>query len=317
LEIEDRFYGKNFIKLAQVERNGALHTIKEYQMELKLSLAGVSEYLSADNSNIICADASKDTIYILANNHGIQSPEEFSTLVCHHFLSKYSHMTKVCLTMEDFTWNRIAYDVGTDSNERLKLHNHAFIHTPECIRTCEVTMNRKEMAPQVVSGIKNLRLAKTSQTTFAGFHRDEYTTLQNIYEKVLSTNVSCTWKYKDDVTDIDYNRVWSCAKNCIITSWGGDEVEGALSSSIQFTIQSAEKTVLSTVPEISSIEILMPNLLYADFDLKRFPNVPIEKGNRKLYVPVEKPVGIVFAKMVRKESSAKNGANDFKKADNK
>lgn len=68
LEIEDRFYGKNFIKLAQVERNGklsyrrlsfiiesnapgAVHTIKEYQMELKLSLAGVKEYISGEYVN--------------------------------------------------------------------------------------------------------------------------------------------------------------------------------------------------------------------------------------------------------------------------
>lgn len=117
-------------------------------------------------------------------------------------------MTNVCLTMEDFTWNRIAYDVEANSNETVKLHNHAFIHSPECVRTCLVTLNRRglkvfhqrisnlslavtfsysplDMIPNVVSGIKNLRLAKTAQTTFAGFHRDEYTTLQNIYEKVL------------------------------------------------------------------------------------------------------------------------------------
>lgn len=41
------------------------------------------------------------------------------------------------------------------------------------------------MVPQVQSGIKNLRLVKTAQTTFVGFRRDEYTTLQNCYEKVL------------------------------------------------------------------------------------------------------------------------------------
>lgn len=122
--------------------------------------------------------------------------------------------------------------------------------------------------------------------------------------------MSCTWKYNDDVTDIDYNRLWNCAKGCIIRSWGGDVVEGVLSSCIQFTIQSTERDVLKTIPEISSIEVLMPNLLYAEFDLNRFPNVPIEKSNRKLHVPVEKPAGIVFAKMVRKENPLKKGFNE-------
>lgn len=135
-------------------------------MELQTSLAGVKEYQSgrsksvivfkgklyliftfhssADNSELVCAEACKDSIYILANNHGIKSPEAFGILVCNHLMSKYRQMTKVCLTIEDFTWNRMAYDVETvDSDEGLKLHNHAFIHSPECVRTCSVTLNRK------------------------------------------------------------------------------------------------------------------------------------------------------------------------------
>lgn len=113
----------------------------------------ISVFISkADNSEIVCADGCKDTIYILANNHGIKSPEEFGILACHHFLSQYHNMTNVCLTIEDLSWNRISYDdedvdVKTiedeDSNAKTKLHNHAFIHNVECVRTCEVTLNRK------------------------------------------------------------------------------------------------------------------------------------------------------------------------------
>lgn len=61
-------------------------------------------------------------------------------------------MTNVCLGIEELSWNRISYDdddvevktiEGGDSNARTKLHNHAFIHTNDCVRTCEVTLNRK------------------------------------------------------------------------------------------------------------------------------------------------------------------------------
>lgn len=132
-------------------------------MELRTSLAGVKEYMSgksssffsrksfillfhceADNSDLICAEACKDSIYILANNHGIKSPEEFGVMVCKHLMSTYSQMTEVCLTVEDFTWNRMSYDAEpVESEQKLKLHNHAFIHTPQCVRTCSVTLNRK------------------------------------------------------------------------------------------------------------------------------------------------------------------------------
>jgi urate oxidase len=99
--------------------------------------------ITADNGEIICADACKDAVYVLANNHGIKSPEAFGILVCNHFLSLYAHITNVCLTIEDYSWNRLSYDAEALDNGGAKLHNHAFIHRPDCVRTCSVTMNRK------------------------------------------------------------------------------------------------------------------------------------------------------------------------------
>lgn len=37
----------------------------------------------------------------------------------------------------------------------------------------------------VRSGIKELRLVKTSKATFIGFHRDAFRTLQDLHERVL------------------------------------------------------------------------------------------------------------------------------------
>lgn len=122
--------------------------------------------------------------------------------------------------------------------------------------------------------------------------------------------MKATWSYNDDVTVIDYNNLWNAAKKCIIKSWGGDLTEGILSTCIQFSIANAERNILKTIPEIKSIEILMPNLLYADFDLTRFPALNLklstEGGNRKIYVPVTQPAGIVFAKMLRSKDQPKH-----------
>lgn len=113
------------------------------------------------------------------------------------------------------------------------------------------------------------------------------------------------------MTVIDYDKVWNAAKKCIIKSWGGDLVEGVLSTCIQFSIASTERNMFETIPEIKSIEILMPNLLYADFDLTRFPALNLKAStdgvaNRKICVPVTQPAGIVFAKMVRSEDQSKH-----------
>lgn len=176
------------------------------------------------------------------------------------------------------------------------------------------------MVPRVVSGIKNLRLIKTDQATFVGFHRDAYRTLPELHERILrlsmgswrrwhlinvhllhfSTNVRCSWTYRDDAVNIDYDDVWERSKNCIVESWGGDVVDGVLSSCMQYTLQTAEKSIFKSIPEINSIEMLMPNLLYADFNFASFKSLLTESGERRIYLPVEKPSGLAFAKMVRK-----------------
>lgn len=158
-------------------------------MELHLSLADAKEFMSgkglnlswrksitslflrpfiADNSDIVCGDGCKNAIYILANNHGIKSPEEFCVLVCNHFLSNYDHMVMVRLTCEEFSWNRISYDEAlSDGNETPQLHNHAFIHAPECTRTCSVTLNRK--------GLKNfLSLSHNEASMISYRHEAEH-----------------------------------------------------------------------------------------------------------------------------------------------
>lgn len=72
--IEDQYYGQRLIKIVQVEKNGerlwnllslqwnnwidffnaegAIHTIKEYQMELHLSLADAKEFMSGKSLNL-------------------------------------------------------------------------------------------------------------------------------------------------------------------------------------------------------------------------------------------------------------------------
>lgn len=46
------------------------------------------------------------------------------------------------------------------------------------------------MLPSVVSGIKDLRLVKTTQAQFAGFYRDAYRTLEDAYNKALRLDLN-------------------------------------------------------------------------------------------------------------------------------
>ena len=87
-------YGKGGVKILHVAKRGAVHTIQELEVESLLTLATSQDYERGDNSDIIATDTQKNTIYVLAKQHGIASPEEFGLLLATHFISKYPWVAK-------------------------------------------------------------------------------------------------------------------------------------------------------------------------------------------------------------------------------
>lgn len=129
-----RFEFRQFLIVPQ----GIVHYVKELQVSTRLTLSTEKDYLHGDNSDIIATDSQKNTVYLLAKKLGIKSPEDFSILLCNHFLSKYSHVLKVVIEAEEYLWNRIHYGEGSTQMQ----HNHAFVHTPICVRSTTVAWKR-------------------------------------------------------------------------------------------------------------------------------------------------------------------------------
>lgn len=87
-----------------------------------------------DNSDIVATDSQKNTVYLLAKKHGVNSPEEFAILLCRHYLSTYAHVLKAQVQIELYPWQRIDADG--------KKHNHAFVFTPVATRFCTARMEK-------------------------------------------------------------------------------------------------------------------------------------------------------------------------------
>jgi urate oxidase len=130
----DSGYGKNFVKLLHIRRDGPTHYIKEFIVNTQLSLDSKKDYLFGDNSHIVATDSQKNTVYIMAKLHGVKSPEEFGLLLCSHFLAKYPHVSKVRVCIEEHPWERLVSD-GTP-------HNHAFVFTPSTTRFSSIVFSR-------------------------------------------------------------------------------------------------------------------------------------------------------------------------------
>lgn len=290
-------YGKDSVKVMHVVRNGLVHTIKEFEVGTKLKLSSQKDYLEGDNSDIVATDSQKNTVYLLARKHGLKSPEEFGIRLCHHFLSKYAHVEEVSIHIEEYPWSRMGFGTGPYKD----LHNHAFVFTPTAIRYTDVTQKRTEIKPTVISGMTDLRVLKTTQSAFVNFVNDEYRSLPDQHDRIFSTVVRSSWQYST-VTGVDFDYCWNKVKQCILNNFAGETEKGIFSPSVQNTLYLAEKQVLETIPEISSIDMTMPNKHYFTFDFSKFPKVvnEVELKEETVYVPVDKPAGIIYAQLDRK-----------------
>jgi Uricase (urate oxidase) len=66
-------YGKNHIKLLHTHRDGAFHTIREYEVDTHLKLHSNKDFIAGDNKDIIATDTQKNTVYVLAKRNGVSA----------------------------------------------------------------------------------------------------------------------------------------------------------------------------------------------------------------------------------------------------
>ncbi|XP_022911695.2 uricase-like [Onthophagus taurus] len=296
-EFGDYGYGKNSVKLLHVERNSPRHAIREYEVDVHLKLNSQLDYLEGNNKDIVATDSQKNTVYILAKKNGIKTPEEFGLLVCSHFLYTYKHVIEVNVKIDEYPWERLK----ADDEE----HNHAFVFNPCAIRFAMISQ-RRHGSPIIESGLKDLRVLKTTQSAFKDFIQDGYRTLPDTNNRIFSTIVTATWTFST-ADGVDFDSAWNSVRDCIIDKFAGNPETGIFSPSVQNTLYLAEKMILDKIPQVSKIEMAMPNKHYFEVDMTKFPAhvVEGEDKNNEVYWPIDKPSGIIYAELLRKDITSK------------
>uniref|UniRef100_A0A8D2JCD5 Uricase n=1 Tax=Varanus komodoensis TaxID=61221 RepID=A0A8D2JCD5_VARKO len=253
-------YGKNAVRLLYIRREGKTHSIKELEISVHIRLNSVNEYLHADNSCVIPTDTIKNTIQALAKCRGIRTIEEFGLNICEHFITSFNHVVYCNAFIQEVPWQRLEKD-GIP-------HVHAFLYSSEGVRFCEVERTA-ESAPIVFSGIKDLKLMKTTQSGFQGFFKDKYTTLPERGDRVLSVETLVKWCYNDCSKDLDYDCIWRTAHTCVLDAFAGPPETGHYSPSYQKTVNCIQISLFEGVPQIEEVEVILSNIHYTAVDLSK------------------------------------------------
>jgi urate oxidase len=269
-------YGKCGVRLVQVVRPGDRHALKDLTVAVRFEGEYDASY-AGDNSDVLPTETMKNTVYALAARRRIEEPEPFALMLAEHFLDGNPHLRRVTIDITEHLWARVT------AGE--KEHDHAFVRQGCESRTAQVRCDRQEA--QIRAGIADLLVLKTSGSAFAGFMRDEFTTLKETRDRVLATALTATWRYDAGTA---YGPAWHAVRRTLLETFADHQSE-----SVQHTLHAMGRAVLDALPDIADIHIVMPNRHHLPVDLEPFG---LENRN-EIFVATEMPYGLIQATLRR------------------
>jgi urate oxidase len=276
-------YGKERVRLLKILRSGDRDDVIE--LECSVSLGGASEkaYRSSDNSEIAPSDTLRNVLLCLAHDRLESELEVFGLYVVKHFLDKYANVSSVEVEVVAKPWERLSV-----MDEKC---SHAFVARRFGIPFTRIAGRREGV--ELESGFKDLRILRTKGASFAGFAKDEFTTLRETSERILCTHMQASWRFAS--ADVDFTVVNEAITNAMLFVFTRHE-----SPSIHRSLYEMGSAALEAAPEVLEISLEIPNIHYLDADL-----APFHKTNHGvLFIPLDEPRGIVRATLARPEPAS-------------
>lgn len=265
-------YGKSRVRLMKLARNEPQHRLKEITFQILFRGDFASCFEHGDNSRILPTDTIKNTVYALARQHDIRAIEEFAQVLIRHFLDNNPQVSEVRIDMIEHLWSRIAAAAFTRESQK---------------RTALVTGTRQ--GSTVEAGIDDLVLLKSAGSAFEGYIHDPFTTLKETNDRIFATAVRATWRYASP--SIEYDSRWEAIRQLIIDTFAAHD-----SRSVQHTLHAIGKEVLRKFPEVSEIQLAMPNKHALLVDLSPFG---LDNPN-EVFLPIDEPSGYIEAKLINR-----------------
>jgi len=89
-------------------------------------------------------------------------------------------------------------------------------------------------------------------------------------------------------------------KDCVLDAFAGSPETGVFSPSVQNTLYLAQKKVLEMIPQMSRIEVQLPNKHYYPIDFSKFSRLQLSAKDPEVFLPCDHPAGNIYAILGRK-----------------
>jgi urate oxidase len=293
-------YGKDNVRVYKVERDEKTGVQTVTEMTVCVLLEGAIEvsYTKADNSVVVATDSMKNTVYVKAKEHPVTPPELFASILSTHFIDTYPHLTAAHVNVITHRWTRMTIDG--------KPHPHSFYRDGNETRNVEAVA-RKGKGIDIRSGIAGLLVLKSTGSQFHGFIRDEYTTLPEVWDRILSTDVDAGWSWKTfpDLAAVKaaipkFDKAFDDARNITMKTFAEED-----SPSVQNTMYKMCEYIMEAVPEVDNVDYSLPNKHYFEIDMSWHKGLKNTGKDAEVYAPQSGPNGLIKVTVARSQAAPK------------
>lgn len=283
VRLSHHVYGKQSVRVSKIKRDPSdpsNHELIEARVNVFLEGDFDAAYTIGDNQNVVATDTCKNTVYVLAKDDPFDTIESFGSTVAKHFLSQYAHVSRASIEIAEHTWQTLAECP------------HAFSGSNQETPTVRVIATRDQPL-QITSGLDDLMIAKTTQSGFANFHRDEFRTLPDATDRILATSLKAEWTYSTE----------AIASGSLNFSQHRMNVRAAMmnrfvdhySKSVQETLMLMGQAAIEACDAVESITMTMPNKHHIPFNLAPFDR----ENNNDVFIVTDEPAGHICATIDR------------------
>ncbi|MEM9915179.1 MAG: factor-independent urate hydroxylase [Planctomycetota bacterium] len=275
-------YGKHRVRVSKIKRSATDPMHHEFiEATVAVTLEGdlAESYTVGDNANVVATDTCRNTVYAKAKDDPFVTIESFGVTLAEHFLSQYDHLTKATVELREHRWHRI------------NGHGHCFTGSDGETPTAKVIASRGETTI-VSAGVDDLMIAKTTETGFENFHRDEYRTLPDTDDRIFATVLTADWNYSPPEAGgaVDYAASRTFIRDAMLAKFTDH-----YSKSVQETLYLMGNAALDACADATSITLTMPNKHHLKFNLE-----PLGRTNdNEVFHVTDEPYGYITGTVTR------------------
>jgi urate oxidase len=243
-------YGKSDVRVVKVIRGDAVYKLRDLVVDVALEGDFAAAHTEGDNAGLLATDTMRNTVYALARTHPLDHLESFGRSLVERFVEAGPSVTRAHVRIAEHPWSRLTA--------------HAFQRGSGGTRIA--TVSGPDLKYE--GAIEDLLVLRATGSGWAGFHREEYTTLPETDDRILATVVTARWELSEEPPE----STWAGVRDTILAAFGDH-----YSPSVQFTLHHMGRAVLDRFPQVERIHFALPNRHHLLYDLERFgldnPNV--------------------------------------------